>query len=52
MDAEADEIMDAIETQGHGREKWQQYAVETFTGLQLIAACDASLRTKAAISFG
>jgi len=51
MDAEADEIMDAIETQGQGREKWQQYAVETFTCLQLIAACDASLRTKAAIVF-
>ena len=49
MDAEADEIMNAVETQGQGREKWQQYAVETFTCLQLIEACDASLRTKAAI---
>ena len=49
MDTEADEIMNAVETQGQGREKWQQYAVETFTCLQLIEACDASLRTKAAI---
>jgi hypothetical protein len=51
LDAEADEIMSAIETQGQGLAKWQQYAVETFTCLQLIAACDASLRTKAAIVF-
>jgi hypothetical protein len=51
MDAEADEIMKAVETQGQGPEKWQQYAVETFTCLQLIAACDASLRTNAAIVF-
>ncbi len=51
MTAQADEIMNAIETQGQGREKWQQYAIETFTCLQLIAACDASLRTKAAIVF-
>jgi len=51
MDAEADELMNAIDTQGQGPEKWQQYAVETFTCLQLIAACDASLRTKAAIVF-
>jgi hypothetical protein len=51
MGPEADEIMNAIETQGQGREKWQQYAVETFTCLQLIAACEASLRTKAAIVF-
>jgi len=51
MDAAARELMKAIETPGQGREKWQQYAVETFTCLQLIAACDASLRTKAAIAF-
>jgi hypothetical protein len=51
MGPEADEIMNAIETQGQGREKWQQFAVETFTCLQLIAACEASLRTKAAIVF-
>lgn len=51
MTAQADEIMNAIETQGQGREKWQQYAIETFTCLQLIAACDTSLRTKAAIVF-
>lgn len=51
MDTEADELMNAIEMQGQGREKWQQYAVETFTCLQLIAACDASLRTKASIVF-
>src|SRR5262249_3659514 len=51
MDAEADEVMDAIQTQGQGRENWQQYAIETFTCLQLIEACETSLRTKAAIEF-
>jgi hypothetical protein len=51
MDAEADKMMSAIATQGQGRERWRRYAVETFTCLQLLAACDASLRTQAAIVF-
>lgn len=51
MGGESDEVVEAIGTQGRGRKKWQQYAVETFTCLQLLAACDASLRTRAAIVF-
>jgi hypothetical protein len=51
MDGEADEVIKAIRTQGRGPRKWQQYAVETFTCLQLLAACDASLRTQAALVF-
>lgn len=51
MDHEADEIYKAIDNQGEGRSTWQQYGVETFTCLRLLAACAASLRTKAAIAF-
>jgi hypothetical protein len=48
---ESDAVIEALGSQGQGRERWQQYAVETFTCLQLLAACDASLRTRAAITF-
>ena len=51
MDGEADELHEAIGAHWRGQERWRQYAIETFTCLQLLAACDASLRTKAAIVF-
>ena len=51
MDHESDELWRAPDTQGRGQLRWQQYGVETFTCLRLLAACDASLRTKAAIVF-
>jgi hypothetical protein len=52
MDHEADELWEAAETQGLGELRWQQYGVETFTCLRLLAACGVSLRTGAAIVFG
>jgi hypothetical protein len=51
MDYEADELWEAPETQGLGEMRWQQYGVETFTCLRLLAACGVSLRTGAAIIF-
>jgi hypothetical protein len=51
MDHESDELLEAAQTQGRGDLKWQRYGVETFTCLRLLAACEASLRTKAAIVF-
>lgn len=51
MDHEADELYEAINNEGKGRSTWQQYGVETFTCLRLLAACAASLRNRAAIAF-
>ena len=51
MDHESDELFEATKSQGRGQTRWQQYAVETFTCLRLLAACGVSLRTKAAIVF-
>ena len=51
MDHESDAISGLLETQGRGEQRWQRYGVETFTGLRLLAACEVSLRSKAAIVF-
>jgi len=51
MNHEAEELWEAIETQGLGELRWQQYGVETFSCLRLLAACGVSLRTGAAIVF-
>jgi len=39
------------ETRRSGDLTWKQYGVETYACLRLLAACEASLRTKAAIVF-
>jgi hypothetical protein len=51
MHYDSEELWMAAEVQGQGPLRWQQYAIETFACLRLLAACDASLRTKAAIVF-
>jgi len=51
MHHDSEDLWLAAEAQGRGPLRWQQYAIETFACLRLLAACDASLRTKAAIVF-
>ena len=51
MDHESDEIWDLLKTQGQGQLRWQQYGIETFTCLRLLAASEVSLRAGAAIVF-
>jgi hypothetical protein len=50
-DHESDEIWKLLETQGQGQLRWQQYGIETFTCLRLLAASEVSLRARAAIVF-
>lgn len=51
MDIDADELHDAIESQGEGEAKWEQYGVESFTCLRLYHACKRSIETGAAVCF-
>jgi hypothetical protein len=39
----------AVETQGEGEAKWERYAVESYTCLALLKACEASIDTGAAV---
>jgi hypothetical protein len=48
---ESDGVLTAAENQGQGKLKWQKYGVESFTCLCLLRACEASLKTGAAIVF-
>ncbi|MCE5199492.1 MAG: hypothetical protein ABFD54_08820 [Armatimonadota bacterium] len=51
LDHESDELWDAIDEQGESDIKWKRYAVESFTCIRLIRACEASLRLGAVIYF-
>ena len=51
LDFESDEVCDAIENGPHGEVRWKQYAVETYTCLALLRACDTSVSLQAAIVF-
>ena len=51
LDIDGKEIWDATDKPGAGTSKWQQYGVESFTCLRLIRACEASVRTGAALVF-
>ena len=51
MDHESDAIWNLLKTQGLGQLRWQQYGIETFTCLRLLAASEVSLRAGAAIVF-
>lgn len=44
-------VWSAADTQGEGETKWEQYGVESFTCLNLIRACEASVETGAAVVF-
>jgi hypothetical protein len=51
LDAESDEVLEAAENPGSGAAHWQRYGVESFSCIRLLAACQASLNTGAAIVF-
>jgi hypothetical protein len=51
LDAEGDELWDAAEHQGKGRERWQRYGVESFTCARLLRAAERSIAARAAIVF-
>ena len=51
LDIESDEVLEAAECPGSGKAKWQQYGIESFSCLRLMAACEASLKAGAAIVF-
>lgn len=46
-----EQVWSAADTQGEGETKWEQYGVESFTCLNLIRACEASVETGAAVVF-
>jgi len=48
---ECDELCEAMEHQGEGEELWSRYGIECFSCVQLLAACEASLQSGAAIVF-
>jgi hypothetical protein len=48
FDPDAEEVLQAVEEQGRGP-GWRAYGVESYTCLQLLAACNASIKTGAAI---
>lgn len=50
IDPESEELWEAADEQGKG-EGWRAYGVESFTCIRLIRACEASLRSGAAIVF-
>lgn len=50
MDSESDELWEAAQSQGEG-EGWRRYGVESFTCVRLIHACEASIRSKAALVY-
>lgn len=51
LDAESDDVLEAAENPGSGAVHWQRYGIESFSCIRLLAACEASLNTGAAIVF-
>jgi hypothetical protein len=51
LDAESDEVWEAAETPKSGAVRWQRYGIESFSCIRLLAACQASPNTGAAIVF-
>lgn len=51
LSLEDEAVWQAVENQGEGGAKWQQYGVESYTCLALIKACEASVETGAAVVF-
>ena len=51
LDAESDEMLEAAENPRSGAIQWQRYGIESFSCIRLLAACQASLNTGAAIVF-
>ncbi|HXP63841.1 MAG TPA: hypothetical protein VN815_00075 [Steroidobacteraceae bacterium] len=51
LDTESDAVLEAAENPAAFSARWQRYGVESFSCLRLLAACEASLKTGAAIVF-
>lgn len=51
LDIESDEVLEAAEDPASFTVRWQRYGVESFSCIRLLAACQASLNTGAAIVF-
>jgi hypothetical protein len=51
LDPESDEVLEAAENPGSGTVHWQRYGIESFSCIRLIAACESSRSTGAAIVF-
>ncbi|MFQ6548888.1 hypothetical protein AADZ90_013095 [Aestuariibius sp. 2305UL40-4] len=51
MTTKSEALWEASESQGHGKETWQRYGIESFTCASLIEACRKSMETGAAIVF-
>lgn len=51
LDPESEEVWDVIDSLDKADLVWQQYAIESFTCLQLLRACEASRQTGCAIVF-
>jgi hypothetical protein len=51
LDPESDDVLEAAENPGSGAVHWQRYGIESFSCIRLLAACQASLNTGAAIVF-
>ncbi|MDH0865092.1 hypothetical protein [Mitsuaria sp. GD03876] len=51
IDAEGDEVWAAAETPVTEGPKWKRYGVESFTCIRLIRACEASIKSGAALVF-
>jgi hypothetical protein len=50
IDPESDELWEAADSQGEG-DGWHRYGVESFTCVRLSHACEASIRSGAALVF-
>jgi hypothetical protein len=51
LDIESDEVLEAAEDPASFTVRWQRYGVESFSCMRLLAACQSSLNTGAAVVF-
>ena len=51
LGVESDDLLVAAERSAFGSKKWQRYGIESFSCVRLLAACEASLKSGAAIVF-
>jgi hypothetical protein len=52
LERDSEQPWDAADTQGWGKQTWERHGVETLTCVHLLRACEKSLETGAAITFG
>ena len=51
ISVEDETLWEARETQGEGEKKWERYAIESYTCVGLMRACETSIETGAAVIF-